>query len=505
MRKGVRTTAWLAGTIAAGVSVASPGIAAGTPRTHAAHEMLRLAQAPSADDVRKKREERRNERRDDRQQKREPRGQNREQRAQPQQPPSAAPKQQPAQAPQRTEPQSRPQRPAQAPERVRPADRPPQQPAQAPQRAQPPQQPQRPAQAPERGQPPQRPAEAKPDARPSGADAKTPIQQGQRPDGRPEGRPSNGRPAPDRADGRNAPPDQGAKNFDDVRRQRRERVESGGRRIIEEPDRRVIVRENNRTIIRHDDNDRFRRFDRNARVERRGNEIRTVIVRPNGVRVIVVTDNNGHLLRRVRVLPGGREVILIDNTRRGGPGGRDFFLDVPPPRITIPRQRYYVQVDNGRQADFVAALTAPPLVPIERAYTLDEVRYNPNLVARMPRIVVNTINFDLGSWEVPQDQAPKLEAIANAINAVLKRNPNAVLMIAGHTDATGADVDNLSLSDRRAEAVAVILTEAYGVPPENLVTQGYGEQQLLVDTQGANAANRRVEIINVSPFLTGQR
>jgi outer membrane protein OmpA-like peptidoglycan-associated protein len=505
MKKVVRTTAWLAGTLAAGVTVASPSIAAGNARAPHTSDNVLLAQAPSPDDVRKKREDRREERRDNRQQHREQRNQNRDQRAQPQQPPKAAPKQQPAQAPQRAEPPSRPQRPAQAPERVRPPDRPPQQPAQAPQRAQPPQQPQRPAQGPERGQPPQRPAEAKPDARPAGQGTKQPTQQGQRPDTRPDGRPSDGRRGPDRADGPGSRPQQGARNVDELRRQRRERVESGGRRIIEEPDRRVIVRENNRTIIRHDDNDRFRRFDRNARVERRGNEIRTVIVRPNGVRVIVVTDNNGRLLRRVRVLPGGREVILIDNTRHGGPGGVGFFLDVPPPRITIPRERYYVRVDDGRQPDFVAALTAPPLVPIERAYTLDEIRYNPNLVARMPRIVVNTINFELGSWEVPQDQAAKLEAIANAINAVLKRNPNAVMMIAGHTDATGADVDNLSLSDRRAEAVAVILTEAFGVPPENLVTQGYGEQQLLVDTQGANADNRRVEIVNVTPFLTGKR
>jgi len=495
MKKVAQKKAWLAGTIAAGVTITSPSIAAGTVRLNHVGEAVLLAQAPSPEDIRKKREERR----EDRQQRREQQHQNREQRAQPQQPPKAAPKQQPAQAPHRTEPQSRPQRPAQAPERVRPPSPAPQQPAQAPQRSEPPQQPQRPAQAPERArpqQPPQQPAEVQPGARPVAPGATAPAQHGQRPDERP---------ARDRAEGRNVPPDQGARNVEDVRRQRRERVESGGRRIIEEPDRRVIVRENNRTIIRHDDNDRFRRFDRNARVERRGNEIRTVIVRPNGVRVIVVTDNNGRLLRRIRVLPGGREVILIDNTRRGGPGGVGYFLDVPPPRITIPRERYYVRVDVGRQPDFVAALTAPPLVPIERAYTLDEVRYNPNLVARMPRIVVNTVNFELGSWEVPQSQVAKLEAIANAINAVLKRNPNAVLMVAGHTDATGSDVDNLSLSDRRAEAVAVILTEAFGVPPENLVTQGYGEQQLLVDTPDANAANRRVEIINVTPFLTGQR
>jgi outer membrane protein OmpA-like peptidoglycan-associated protein len=264
------------------------------------------------------------------------------------------------------------------------------------------------------------------------------------------------------------------------------------------------VRENNRTIIRHDDNERFRRFDRNARVERRGNEIRTVVVRPNGVRVIIVTDPNGRLIRRIRVLPGGREVILIDNSRRG-PAGVGFFLDIPAPRITIPRERYYVELDNGRRQDFIVALTAPPMVPIERAYSLDEVRYNPNLVARMPRVIVNTINFDLGSWEVPQDQAAKLEVIANAINAIIEKDPTVIFMISGHTDATGLDVDNLSLSDRRAEAVAVILTEAFGVPPENLVTQGYGAQQLLVDTQEANAANRRAEIVNVTPFLTGKR
>ncbi len=57
-------------------------------------------------------------------------------------------------------------------------------------------------------------------------------------------------------------------------------------------------------------------------------------------------------------------------------------------------------------------------------------------------------------------------------------------MIEGHTDAVGNDVDNLSLSDRRAESVAVALTEQFQVPAENLVTQGYGEQYLKVPTQG---------------------
>ncbi|MGK4302110.1 OmpA family protein, partial [Klebsiella pneumoniae] len=56
-------------------------------------------------------------------------------------------------------------------------------------------------------------------------------------------------------------------------------------------------------------------------------------------------------------------------------------------------------------------------------------------------------------------------------------------LIGGHTDAVGSDVDNLSLSDRRAEAVAELLTSQFQVPAENLTSQGYGEQYLKVPTQ----------------------
>ncbi len=76
-------------------------------------------------------------------------------------------------------------------------------------------------------------------------------------------------------------------------------------------------------------------------------------------------------------------------------------------------------------------------------------------------------------------------------------------MIEGHTDAVGSDVDNLSLSDRRAEAVANILTENFQIPPENLVTQGYGKQYLKVATDGPSRENRRVTIRRITPLLTG--
>ena len=69
----------------------------------------------------------------------------------------------------------------------------------------------------------------------------------------------------------------------------------------------------------------------------------------------------------------------------------------------------------------------------------------------------------------------------------------------------GSEEDNLSLSDRRAEAVATVLSEQFDVPPENLVTQGYGEQFLKVETQDPERLNRRVALRRVTPFLDRER
>ncbi len=290
-------------------------------------------------------------------------------------------------------------------------------------------------------------------------------------------------------------------NVDRVRTERRERVE-GNRTIIEEPGSRTIIREEGRVIIRHDDTVRFRRWGE-ARVERRGGEVITIVRRPGGVEIITVMDANGRLLRRIHRGPDRREIILIDNTPRPGVSG--FYLTLAPPVITIPRERYIVNVAAAPPALLAETLVAPPLVPIERAYSLDEIRYNVALRDRMRRIDIDTINFESGSWEVSPDQIATLQAIAEVIKQAIASNPSEVFMIEGHTDAVGSDVDNLSLSDRRAESVADILTSDYDIPPENLVSQGYGEQFLKVPTQGPLRENRRVTVRRITPLLTGAK
>ena len=77
-----------------------------------------------------------------------------------------------------------------------------------------------------------------------------------------------------------------------------------------------------------------------------------------------------------------------------------------------------------------------------------------------------------------------------------------MFLIEGHTDAVGSDIDNLSLSDRRAESVAIILSDEFQVPPENLTTQGYGEQYLKELTNGPSRENRRVAVRRITPLLS---
>jgi len=65
----------------------------------------------------------------------------------------------------------------------------------------------------------------------------------------------------------------------------------------------------------------------------------------------------------------------------------------------------------------------------------------------------------------------------------------------------GSAASNLSLSDRRAESLALALTEYFDIPPENLVIQGYGESELKIESQDDERANRRVVVRLITPLM----
>ncbi|MGN8546272.1 OmpA family protein [Bradyrhizobium sp. 13971] len=288
----------------------------------------------------------------------------------------------------------------------------------------------------------------------------------------------------------------------DLHSQRQEVVE-GGRTIYTEPDRVIIRDPGGQAYVRGDDVYRFRYGARDIRTETIGGETRTVVVRPDGSEIITVVGSDGQMLRRIRRDTGGREVVIIDNSYRDPRAVGGFYVDVPPPVVNIPYDRYIVDAQDASPDVIYETMEAPPVQRIERRYSLDEIRYSPNVRMQMPSIDVNTINFDSGSWTIPPDQAARLQVIADGLNRAIQRNPREVFLIEGHTDATGNDTDNLSLSDRRAQSAAELLTQQFGVPAENLTSQGYGSQYLKEQTDGPSRINRRVTVRRITPLLNG--
>lgn len=67
------------------------------------------------------------------------------------------------------------------------------------------------------------------------------------------------------------------------------------------------------------------------------------------------------------------------------------------------------------------------------------------------------------------------------------------LTLVGHADAPGATSYNLRLSKRRAEAVRAALS-ARGIRSSDLIVVALGETRPLVETDGPEAQNRRVEV-----------
>jgi OOP family OmpA-OmpF porin len=290
--------------------------------------------------------------------------------------------------------------------------------------------------------------------------------------------------------------------MEDFRGQRRE-VQEGGRTVITEPGRIIIRDPSGQEFVRHNETDRFRFGARDIRSETIGGENRTIVIRPDGSQIITVVGADGQLLRRIRRDQQGRELIIIDNSYRDPRTAGGFFVDLPPPVIRMPYDRYIVDSEDASPDLIYETMEAPPVDRIERRYSLDEIRYSPSVRQLMPSIDINSINFETGSWGIAPDQAAKLQAIADGLNRAIQRNPREVFLIEGHTDAVGNDTDNLSLSDRRAESAARLLTEQFGVPAENLTSQGYGEQYLKEQTDGPSRVNRRVTVRRITPLLNG--
>jgi len=101
------------------------------------------------------------------------------------------------------------------------------------------------------------------------------------------------------------------------------------------------------------------------------------------------------------------------------------------------------------------------------------------------------------------DLSPAFFDVLTSVSKVLTEYDQTVVEVAGHTDSSGSDAYNQSLSERRARSVAQYL-QAQGIINERLISIGLGESMPVADN-GSTAGkqeNRRVEITMVP--LTSQ-
>jgi outer membrane protein OmpA-like peptidoglycan-associated protein len=107
-------------------------------------------------------------------------------------------------------------------------------------------------------------------------------------------------------------------------------------------------------------------------------------------------------------------------------------------------------------------------------------------------ILANEVSFDVNSATVKPAFRPTMRKLADVLG---KYDQNRVTIV-GHTDSTGSEAYNQTLSERRARAVRDELI-LLGVPSDRLSAMGQGERQPRAnnDTTAGREMNRRVEVL----------
>ena len=115
------------------------------------------------------------------------------------------------------------------------------------------------------------------------------------------------------------------------------------------------------------------------------------------------------------------------------------------------------------------------------------IRDGDNIILNMP----SNVTFAVDSADVNSSFYKVLDSVTLVVNEYDKT----LIEVMGHTDSTGSDQYNQTLSERRAKSVADYF-DSRDVIAERLATYGYGENHPVAnnDTESGRSQNRRVEI-----------
>ena len=107
-------------------------------------------------------------------------------------------------------------------------------------------------------------------------------------------------------------------------------------------------------------------------------------------------------------------------------------------------------------------------------------------------VTLPSISFDPGKTTLKPSAKKTLQKIANQ----LKANQNIRVSVEGHTDNVGKAEKNMTISEKRAQAVRDYLV-FLGISPDHTTATGKGEADPVASNKNASgrSQNRRVELV----------
>ncbi|MEX0859463.1 MAG: flagellar motor protein MotB, partial [Cucumibacter sp.] len=228
--------------------------------------------------------------------------------------------------------------------------------------------------------------------------------------------------------------------------------------VVQEFNFSIVIEFNNNLFIRGNDEARYTHpQDQTFYESLSGGRTREIIQRPDGSYLITIYSRNGDVLRRSKILPDGREIVLVyveEQYWEDMDQWRDPGDALPPLYLNIPVREYVYNVNPYEtDEDLVDFWSQPPVQSVDRLYSIDEIRRSARIRDLARRVEVDDLNFAFGSAQISQSEIRKLAAVANAMLALLDRNPADTFLVEGHADAPGSIVLNLQLSQARDDGV----------------------------------------------------
>jgi outer membrane protein OmpA-like peptidoglycan-associated protein len=185
---------------------------------------------------------------------------------------------------------------------------------------------------------------------------------------------------------------------------------------------------------------------------------------------------------------------------RAGPAGVEAISLM----VSRSALKGFVQViEVGAGAADVATPTEPIVAPVVEGITsapevalppLEEKEIGAALESR-GSVALEDVAFDPGASVLSDGDFPSLAALADW----LKADPSRVVVLVGHTDASGGLAANVALGAKRAAAIRARLVGELGVQPGQVSAEGAGFLAPRASnlTDEGRRLNRRVEVVLV--------